>query len=121
MASSTKRYYQQITRFSAVLALVTDVSMGVLGGQLKRRENTSARIGDVLSYLYLGSAVLKRFEDQGRPEQDDSIHALGESILLVSITRKFVRIVCQLSCATDWHTAARGHFSDWPLFYHALR
>jgi acyl-CoA dehydrogenase len=45
--------------------------MGVLGGQLKRRENTSARIGDVLSYLYLGSAVLKRFEDQGRPEQDE--------------------------------------------------
>lgn len=67
----TKRYYQQITRFSAVLAMVTDVSMGLLGGQLKRRENTSARIGDVLSYLYLGSAVLKRFEDQGRPQQDE--------------------------------------------------
>ncbi len=68
---ATKRYYQQITRFSAVLAMVTDVSMGLLGGQLKRKENTSARIGDVLSYLYLGSAVLKRFEDQGRPQQDE--------------------------------------------------
>jgi len=68
----TKRYYQQIERMSAVLALIADVSMGLLGGQLKRRENTSARLGDVLSYLYLASAVLKRFEDQGTPEQDEA-------------------------------------------------
>ena len=69
----TQRYYQQIIRFSAVLALVSDVSMSLLGGQLKRKENTSARLGDVLSYLYMASAVLKRFDDQGRPEQDEPL------------------------------------------------
>ncbi|HFD13015.1 MAG TPA: acyl-CoA dehydrogenase [Crenotrichaceae bacterium] len=67
----TRRYYQQINRMSAVLALTSDVSMGLLGGQLKRRENTSARLGDVLSYLYLASAVLKRFEDQETAKQDE--------------------------------------------------
>lgn len=72
-ADVTKRYYQQINRLSAVLALISDVSMGLLGGQLKRRENVSARLGDVLSYLYLASAILKRFEDQGRPEQDKAL------------------------------------------------
>jgi acyl-CoA dehydrogenase len=64
------RYYQHLTRMSAALALTSDVAMLVLGGTLKRREALSARLGDVLSYLYLASAALKRFEDQGRPSDD---------------------------------------------------
>jgi len=65
-----RRYYQHLTRMSACLALASDVAMLVMGGTLKRREKLSARLGDVLSYLYLASAVLKRFEDQGRPPDD---------------------------------------------------
>ncbi|TPW01225.1 MAG: hypothetical protein FD124_3761, partial [Alphaproteobacteria bacterium] len=61
----TRRYYQQLTRFSASFALSADVAMAVLGGSLKRREKISARLGDVLSMLYLCSAALKRFEDDG--------------------------------------------------------
>lgn len=68
--SETRRYYQQLTRFSAAFALSADVSMAVLGGSLKRREKISARLGDVLSLLYLCSATLKRFEDDGRPAAD---------------------------------------------------
>ncbi|MCP1674944.1 acyl-CoA dehydrogenase [Natronocella acetinitrilica] len=67
---STRRYYRQLTRLSAAFALLADCSMLVLGGSLKRRERISARLGDVLSYLYLGSACLKRYEDQGRPSED---------------------------------------------------
>ncbi|RUO26019.1 acyl-CoA dehydrogenase [Aliidiomarina minuta] len=67
---STSKYYKQMTRFSSNLALMSDVAMGVLGGSLKRKERVSARLGDMLSYLYLGSAVLKRFEDDGRPAED---------------------------------------------------
>ena len=63
-------YYRQLTRTSASLALAADVVMATLGGRLKRLERLSARLGDVLSYLYLASAVLKRFEDQGRKEAD---------------------------------------------------
>ncbi len=50
--------------------LLADVSMFVLGGDLKRRERISGRLGDVLSQLYLISATLKRFEDEGRQEED---------------------------------------------------
>ncbi len=68
--SETQRYYQQLTRFSAAFALSADVAMGVMGGSLKRCEKISGRLGDVLSQLYLCSATLKRFEDDGRPAED---------------------------------------------------
>ena len=67
---ATRRYYQQLTRFSAAFALSADMAMAVMGGELKRREKISARLGDVLSMLYLCSATLKRFEDDGRPDGD---------------------------------------------------
>jgi acyl-CoA dehydrogenase len=70
VASETRRYYQQLTRFSAALAFLADVSMGVLGGALKRKEKLSARLGDVLAMLYLCSATLKRYEDEGRQQAD---------------------------------------------------
>ncbi|MBV6749858.1 acyl-CoA dehydrogenase [Pseudomonas chlororaphis] len=63
-------YYRQIERLSVVLALVSDISMGVLGGALKRKESITGRLGDILSQLYILSCVLKRFEDDGRPRAD---------------------------------------------------
>jgi acyl-CoA dehydrogenase len=71
VAPETRRYYQQLTRFSAALAFLADVSMGTLGGALKRKEKLSARLGDILSLMYLCSATLKRFEMEGR-QQDDA-------------------------------------------------
>ncbi|MBL1262014.1 MAG: acyl-CoA dehydrogenase [Thiotrichaceae bacterium] len=65
-----KKYYQQLTRMSAAFALASDIAMLVLGGELKRKEKLSGRLADVLSHLYLGSAVLKRFEDQKCPDED---------------------------------------------------
>ncbi|HEY1326424.1 MAG TPA: acyl-CoA dehydrogenase [Casimicrobiaceae bacterium] len=70
VARETRRYYQQLTRFSAALAFLSDVSMGTLGGALKRKEKLSARLGDILSMLYLCSATLKRYETEGRQEAD---------------------------------------------------
>jgi acyl-CoA dehydrogenase len=66
----TRRYYQHINRYSASFALITDAAMLTLGGELKRRELLSARLGDVLSYLYLASMVLKHYQDQGEPPED---------------------------------------------------
>ncbi|MCC7599961.1 acyl-CoA dehydrogenase [Janthinobacterium sp. FW305-129] len=63
-------YYRALTRLSTAFAVMTDMSMFVLGGELKRRERLSARLGDVLAQLYLASSVLKRYEDDGRPEAD---------------------------------------------------
>ncbi|MGB2078437.1 MAG: acyl-CoA dehydrogenase FadE [Vibrio sp.] len=64
------RYYQQINRYSANLAFLSDVSMAVLGGSLKRKERLSARLGDILSQLYLATATLKRFEMEGANQED---------------------------------------------------
>lgn len=66
----TKRYFQQATRFSAAFALMADISLLVLGGSLKRKETISARLGDVLSELYLLSSVLKHYHDQGKNGDD---------------------------------------------------
>lgn len=70
VSDATRRYYQHLNRLSANLALLADISMAVLGGSLKRRERISARLGDVLSQLYLASSVLKRYDDEGRNEAD---------------------------------------------------
>ncbi len=69
-ARDVKRHYQNLSRLSAGFAFAADVSMLVLGGALKRKEKLSARLGDMLSYLYLASAVLKRFEDEGQQQTD---------------------------------------------------
>ena len=65
-----QHYYSHLTRFSAAFALLADVSLLVLGGRLKRKERLSARLGDILSMLYLSSAALKRFKDDGAPASD---------------------------------------------------
>ncbi|AIZ32169.1 acyl-CoA dehydrogenase [Pseudomonas parafulva] len=61
-------YFRALNRQAAAFALLADLSMMLLGGALKRRERLSARLGDVLSYLYLSSAALKRYHDLGAPE-----------------------------------------------------
>ncbi|MGH8286331.1 MAG: acyl-CoA dehydrogenase [Steroidobacteraceae bacterium] len=66
----TARYFQHIVRFSASFAYAVDIAMLTLGGYLKKKENLSARLGDVLSCMYLASMVLKHHENQGRPEAD---------------------------------------------------
>ncbi|MDX1515388.1 MAG: acyl-CoA dehydrogenase [Woeseiaceae bacterium] len=66
----TRRYYQNINRYSAAFALASDFAMLTLGGGLKKRELLSARLGDVLSSIYLASCVLKHFENQGRRATD---------------------------------------------------
>ncbi len=70
VGSPAQRCYQKMNRYSANLALLADVCMAVLGGSLKFRESISARLGDVLSLLYIVSATLKRFEEDGCPQED---------------------------------------------------
>jgi len=75
MSGSTQQYYKDMTRLSRALAVSSDIAMATLGGDLKRKEMISARLGDVLAFLYMGSAVLKKYEDEGRQQQDlDYVH-----------------------------------------------
>ncbi|PJC88291.1 acyl-CoA dehydrogenase [Vibrio sp. HA2012] len=70
ISGETCGYYRDLTRISRALALSAEIAMIVLGGNLKRKEMISARLGDVLSYLYMASAVLKRYENDGRQQSD---------------------------------------------------
>lgn len=81
----TRRYFRKLDRYSANLALVADISMLTLGGKLKFKESLSGRLGDVLSHLYMTSAMLKRYLDEGAPDGDkpllawafhDSVHQM---------------------------------------------
>ena len=69
-APETLHYYRFTSRLSAAFAFLADMSMMAMGGALKRKEKISGRLGDVLSMLYLISATLKRYEDQGRIKED---------------------------------------------------
>jgi len=66
----TERYYKQLSRYAASFALASDLALLTLGGALKRKEMLSARFADILCELYTLSAVLKRWEDEGRHEED---------------------------------------------------
>ncbi|HED64574.1 MAG TPA: acyl-CoA dehydrogenase [Planctomycetes bacterium] len=63
-------YYRRLTRASASFALLGDVAMGTLGGSLKRKETITGRLADALAWMYLASASLKRFHDEGSPAAD---------------------------------------------------
>ncbi|NRA96599.1 MAG: acyl-CoA dehydrogenase [Planctomycetes bacterium] len=65
-----RHWYRQLTRASASFAIAADFAFLSLGGMLKRKEKLSGRFADVLAELYMSSCVLKRFEDDGRPDAD---------------------------------------------------
>ena len=71
----TRRYFRKLNRYSAALAVMADTSMLLLGGKLKFKESLSGRLGDVLSQLYITSAMLKRHQDAGNPAGDQPLLA----------------------------------------------
>ncbi|SES13561.1 acyl-CoA dehydrogenase [Halopseudomonas bauzanensis] len=89
----TRAYYRQLSRLSAAFATLTDTSMLMLGGELKRRERLSARLGDVLSFIYLASATLKHYHDQGEPEEDLPLLRWGVEDLLAKIEQAMHEIL----------------------------
>jgi acyl-CoA dehydrogenase len=85
----TARYFRQMTRMCAAFSFTSDLVLVLLGGKFKFKEKLSGRLADALIHLYLGSAVLKRYEDDGRPEEDlplvqwamdDSLYTIQESL-----------------------------------------
>ncbi|OGT42963.1 MAG: acyl-CoA dehydrogenase [Gammaproteobacteria bacterium RIFCSPHIGHO2_12_FULL_40_19] len=88
-----KRYLQHATRFSSAFAFLVDVSMLALGSQLKRKESISARLGDILSYLYLLSAVVKHYHVQGEQSDDLPLVAFSSEYCLFEIQERFNDII----------------------------
>ncbi len=63
-------YARRIMWGSATFAILTDIAMGTLGGSLKFREKITGRFADVLSWMYIGTAILRRFEAEGSRKED---------------------------------------------------
>ncbi|HJO02355.1 MAG TPA: acyl-CoA dehydrogenase [Acidobacteriota bacterium] len=70
VSGPTARYYRKLAWTSATFALLADLAMVTMGGQLKRKGALTGRFADVFSWMYLGSAVLRRFEAEGRRRED---------------------------------------------------
>ena len=84
------RYFRQLSRMSSAFAFLADSVLVLLGGKFKFKEKLSGRLADVLIHLYMGSAILKRFEDEGRPSADlpllhwameDSLYRIQQGLL----------------------------------------
>jgi len=86
-------YYGQLSRFSAAFALIADVSMLSLQSKLKFMEMLSARMGDLLSNLYLASMVIKHYENDGCPEEDFPIVQWALEYLIHDYQKAFSGIV----------------------------
>jgi acyl-CoA dehydrogenase len=63
-------YYKRLGQMSSAFAVTSDLVLMILGGSFKRKEKLSGRFADALGYMYYASAVLKKFEDDGRPKAD---------------------------------------------------
>jgi len=98
------QHYRDMNRLSTAFALIADVSMLTLQSKLKFKEMLSARLGDLLSYLYLGSMVLKQYEADGCPEEDYP---------LVDWCLKY--------CKNQYQTAAIEVFQNYPSRFLAMK
>lgn len=70
VGGKTARYYRRLSWASASFAIMADIAMGSLGGSLKMREKVTGRFADILSWMYIGTATLRRFEAEGRRKED---------------------------------------------------
>ncbi|WP_417309428.1 acyl-CoA dehydrogenase [Devosia sp.] len=85
-------WYRQLSRYSQSFALVGDWTVAFLGGDLKRKQNLSGRMADILSDLYLLSAVLKRYEDEGRIAEDRPLVDAIARDLIYSMEQSFAGV-----------------------------
>jgi acyl-CoA dehydrogenase len=95
-AGEATRFYRQLSRYSSAFALCADMALLTLGGALKRKEMLSARFGDILSELYLLSAALKRWQDEGRQHADFAALEWCMATGFKTIENRFAEIVANL-------------------------
>ncbi|ABA06245.1 Acyl-CoA dehydrogenase [Nitrobacter winogradskyi Nb-255] len=95
-AGAVTGFYRQLSRYSAAFALCADMALLTLGGKLKRKEMLSARFGDILSELYLLSAVLKRWHEEGRQQADLALVEWCMATGFRTIEQRFADILANL-------------------------
>ncbi|MBT4761575.1 MAG: acyl-CoA dehydrogenase [Bdellovibrionaceae bacterium] len=86
------RYYQKLNWASASFAIMSDIAMGLLGGKLKFMEKMTGRFADILSWLYIATSVLKRYEEEGRKKEDLPFVDYSMLVAFQNIQRAFDEI-----------------------------
>jgi acyl-CoA dehydrogenase len=95
-AGRARRFYRHMGRYAAGFALTSDLALLTLGGELKRREMLSARLGDILSELYFLSGALKRWEDEGRQDADFPLLEWCAETAFATIEQRFDEVFANL-------------------------
>src|SRR5699024_68099 len=91
-----KRFHQHLSRFSAAFAFVSDLSMGVLGGSLKRREKISGRLADALAWQYLAAATLKRYHDEPKLSSNYDLARWATALALYRVQEALIGVLDNL-------------------------
>ncbi|TMJ37466.1 MAG: DUF1974 domain-containing protein, partial [Alphaproteobacteria bacterium] len=89
-------YCRRLTRYSCAFALITDAALATLGGGLKRREKISGRLADALAWMYLASAAIKRFHDEGSPTTDLPLLRWSCDLALYNVERSLRGVIDNL-------------------------
>lgn len=84
-----KIYFRRLQWTSATFAILTDFAMGTLGGDLKRREKITGRFADILGHMYIATAILRRFEADGRKEEDLAVAHYNLKFCMAKIQQAF--------------------------------
>jgi acyl-CoA dehydrogenase len=112
---STGVYYRKLAWTSASFAILADIAMGTLGGKLKAKEHLSGRFADILAYMYIGTAVLRRFEAEGAKKEDLPLVHFSMSFIFGEIQRAFDGIFANLAVpGLTWFF--RGPLRNWSKF-----
>ncbi|MCU1246288.1 MAG: acyl-CoA dehydrogenase [Acidobacteria bacterium] len=96
VGGATARYYRSLGWASATFAIMSDIAMGALGGSLKLKEKLTGRYADILSWMYIGTSVLRRFEAEGRRREDLPFVHFGMNHALYEIQKAFDGIFANL-------------------------
>lgn len=92
----SRRYIQKLNWVSASFATMTDLSMGMLGGKLKIKEKLTGRFADVLSWMFIATAVIKRYEEEGRKPEDKMFLDFSMAVAFQKIQDAFDGIFANL-------------------------
>lgn len=93
---SVAQYYRKLSWTSASFAIMADIAMASLGGQLKMREKITGRFADILSWMYIGTSVLRRFEAEGSRKEDVPFVHFAMGHALYEIQKAFDGIFANL-------------------------
>lgn len=105
-------YYRKLSWISASFAIMADVAMGSLGGKLKVKESITGRFADILAYMYIATAVLRRFEADGSKKEHLPLVHFSMSFIMGRIQRAFDGIFSNLEVpGLTWFF--RGPIRSW--------